>query len=177
MESYIFFTRFLNTRKRFCTRISAYLNHYDMTRFKCVFCLILSNDLLIYQWNPICFCLSIFKYEKNVFFTKISGYLNHLNQFIVLFSSNTFLSTDGILCVFSLILKYQEKCLFRLNNPSWKLLTLMNARLHCSCFLIMFILLSYFLQIPSYLQMEFHVFFRSNFIWMETCFCLLYPIH
>ena len=60
--------------------------------------------------------LLIYKYKKNIFFSKINAYLNILNQiYISLYSSNKFSSTDGILCVFSLIFKYQEECLFRLS--------------------------------------------------------------
>ncbi len=71
---------------------------------------------LIYQWNPTFYFSQFLNTRKTFFFTRISGYLNHLNPFIVLLSSNTFLCTDGILCVFSLILKYQEKCLFRMKT-------------------------------------------------------------
>jgi hypothetical protein len=52
----------------------------DMTWFKCVFRLILSNDLLIYQWNPIfMFSVNLQIREKH-FFSKINAYLNILNQ-------------------------------------------------------------------------------------------------
>ena len=54
--------------------------------------------------------------RKYFFFSKINAYLNILNQIhISLSSSNKFSSTVGILCGFSLIFKYQEKCLFRLS--------------------------------------------------------------
>ena len=39
----------------------------NITRFKCVFCLILSNDLLIYQWNPI-FVFSRFLNTRKTFY-------------------------------------------------------------------------------------------------------------
>jgi len=57
----------------------------------------------------------VYKYRKNIFFEK-NAYLNILNlSYIAIFSSNTFSSTDGILCVFSLIFIYPENFLFRLN--------------------------------------------------------------
>jgi len=57
--------------------------------------------------------LLIYKYKKNIFFSKINAYLNILNQiYIYLYSSNKFSSTDGILCVFSLILNTRKNVYF-----------------------------------------------------------------
>ena len=108
----------------------------------------------------IFFCRLLIR-EKHCF-SKTNAYINILNQSnIDIISSNTFSSTDRILCVFSLIFKYQEKCLFHLIFFQWKLLKLMKPWQHCHCFLIMFFLVCPISFKHSYPWMEFFVYFRS----------------
>jgi len=75
---------------------------------------VLFEAMTFWSTNGILYLFSVdLQIQEKHFFPKINAYLNILNQiYISLYSSNTFSFTDGILCVFSLILNTRKNVSF-----------------------------------------------------------------
>jgi hypothetical protein len=84
----------------------------DMSWFKCVFRLILSNDLLIYQWNPMFIFCRFTNMRKTIFFENKCLFKYFKSIIYCPIFLNTFSSTDGILCFFSLNLNTRKNVSF-----------------------------------------------------------------